>query len=283
VDPDLKRPTSNELSFNIEREITSGLSGRASYVYKNMRNVWGEYDAIRGPQYTVPITIVDPGPDNRLSTPGDNQTFETFDRPAGIDQDRVYTNIPDADASFQTIEFAVNRRFADRWMLLTSFGYTWSSMLHDVTGYGRLTNNQTYLPVKRLFGDNGIETSTTWNYKVIGRYVLPWDIGLSGSWKAQSGQNFGRTHTFRFPGDGNRTFRVEPIGTRRYPNVNILDFRLDKSFGFSRYGKLTAQFDVFNLTNSGVPTSFRTTSANFLEVTGILAPRVMRFGLRYDF
>ncbi|HVG84499.1 MAG TPA: hypothetical protein VM820_08265, partial [Vicinamibacterales bacterium] len=120
-------------------------------------------------------------------------------------------------------------------------------------------------------------------YKVIGRYVMPWEIGLSGSWRFQSGQNYGRTLGINFPGDGNRTFRVEPIDARRYPNVSILDFRLDKGFTFGRYGKLTGQFDIFNILNSGAPTTFRRTSANFLEVTEILAPRVMRFGVRYDF
>ncbi|MEW6320243.1 MAG: carboxypeptidase regulatory-like domain-containing protein [Acidobacteriota bacterium] len=283
VDRNLTRPTSNELSVNLEREIVRGLSGRATYVYKNMRNVWGEYDTIRGPQYTVPFTFTDPGPDNNLATTADNKTISTFDRPAGLAQDRVYTNIPDADADFHTIEFAVNRRFSGRWMLLTSVGHTWSTMLHDTTGYDRLTNNQNFLPARRIFGDNGIETSTTWNYKVIGRYTMPFDIGLSGSWKVQSGENYGRTVTVSFPGDGSRTFRVEPINTRRYPTVAIMDVRADKSFDLGRYGKLTGQLDVFNLTNSGVPTTLRTTTVNFHEVTAILAPRVIRFGLRYDF
>jgi hypothetical protein len=289
VDRDLVRPTSNELSINLERELTGGLSGRGSYVYKNQRNLWGEYDTIRGPQYTVPFTFTDPGPDNNLATTADNQTISTFDRPAGLPQDRVFTNVDDADADFHTVEFAVNRRFQDNWMLLTSFGYTWSTMLHDVTGYQQLLNqaaataNQNFLPARRIFGDNGNETSTTWNYKVIGRYVMPYDVGVSGSWRFQSGQNFGRTLAVNFPGDGARTFRVEPVDARRFPNVSIVDIRLDKALRFGRYGKLTGQFDIFNILNSGVPTAFRQTSANFLEVTEILAPRVMRFGVRYDF
>jgi hypothetical protein len=53
-----------------------------------------------------------------------------------------------------------------------------------------------------------------------------------------------------------------------------------------RFGKLTGMMDIFNLTNSGVVTSVRTTSAAngpFEEVLGILNPRVVRFGFRYDF
>ncbi len=88
----------------------------------------------------------------------------------------------------------------------------------------------TYRPVDRLFGDDGIETSTLWNYKVIGRYVMPLEIGLSGSWKVQSGYNYARTMSVNLPVEGARTVRVEPITTNRYPTVQIMDVRVDKSF-----------------------------------------------------
>jgi Carboxypeptidase regulatory-like domain len=280
IDRDLIRPTGNEVSTNVERELTEGLSGRVSYVYKNIRNEWGEIDAIRTPAYTVPITITDPGPDNRLGT-GDEQTFQTFDRPSSIESDRVYTNPDGNDADFHTMEVGVNRRFAGRWMLLSSFGYTWRNQLHDTTSNGRFFS---YRPSRQLFGDEfGRETSTFWNYKLIGRYVLPFDIGLSGSWKVQSGIEWGRTISVAFPGDGNQTVRVEPITANRAPRVGILDFRLDKSFTLGRYGRLTGQVDVFNATNSGTVTAFRQTTVNYREVTGILDPRIVRFGLRFDF
>ncbi len=68
VDRDMVRPTSNEVSLNLEREIATGLSGRASWVYKNMRNVWGEIDVLRAAGYTVPFTITDPGVDRVVGT-----------------------------------------------------------------------------------------------------------------------------------------------------------------------------------------------------------------------
>ena len=68
IDRELNRPTASEMSVNLEREIVPALSGRVSYVYKNIRNVWGEIDAIRTPAYTVPFTIVDIGADNVAGT-----------------------------------------------------------------------------------------------------------------------------------------------------------------------------------------------------------------------
>ena len=56
------RPTGNELSTNMERELAEGFSGRLSVRLQEHPNEWGEIDAVRTPAYTVPITMTDPGP-----------------------------------------------------------------------------------------------------------------------------------------------------------------------------------------------------------------------------
>jgi hypothetical protein len=281
VDRDLIRPKSNEISMNLEREIATGLSGRASWVYKNMRNVWGETDVVRAAGYTAPFTINDPGADRVVGT-SDDQTFQTQAIAAGTGTDRVYTNNANADADFHTMEFALNRRFSGKWMMLSSFGYTWSTMVHNQNG----ARTVVYRPFDLMWGDEGKETSTLWNYKVVGRYVLPYEIGFSGSWKVQSGFNYARTISVTMPVEGARTIRVQPIDANRYPSVGILDFRLDKTVEFGKFGKITPMLDIFNIMNSGVPTTVRTTNtatAPFQEVTATLNPRVIRFGVRYNF
>ena len=285
IDRSLNRPTASELSVNLERELIPALSGRVSYVYKNVRNLWDEVDAVRTPAYTVPFTINDRGADNRAGT-ADDQTFQTFDRPASIGSDRVYTNPENNKADFQTIEVAVNRRLTNRWMLLTSFGYTWLNQIHSSSTTVSAGNGQafSYRPADLMFGDNGYETSTLWNYKVIGRYVLPLTIGVSGSWKVQSGGNWGRSLSVAFPGDGTRTVRVEPVTANRGETVQIMDVRFDKSVRIGESRRLTLMVDTFNLTNSGTVTTFRNaTGATFKEVTALLDPRIVRFGLRLDF
>ncbi len=281
VDRDLVRPTSNEISLNLEREVATGLSARASWVYKNMRNVWGEIDVVRAAGYTVPFTIRDPGVD-RVAGTADDQTFQTMALAAGTGTERVYTNDERNDADFHTAEFALNRRFANKWMLLTSFGYTWSKMQHAASG----ARTFVYRPFDLLFGEEGKETDTLWNYKIIGRYVLPYEIGFSGSWKVQSGFNYARTISVAMPVEGNRTIRVQSIDSNRYPSVAILDLRLDKSFDMGKFGKVSPMLDIFNVMNSGVPTTVRTTNtatAPFNDVTAILNPRVIRFGFRFNF
>ena len=66
----------------------------------------------------------------------------------------------------------------------------------------------------------------------------------------------------------------------------ILDFRFDKTVEFGKFGKITPMLDIFNTLNSGVPTTVRTTNtatAPFQDVTAILNPRVIRFGVRFNF
>ena len=87
------------------------------------------------------------------------------------------------------------------------------------------------------------------------------------------------------PNAGSETIRVEPVTANRAPAVAIADLRFDRRFVLpGRYGRLTANVDIFNLFNAGTVTAFRTlTAANFKEVTALLDPRIVRFGLTYDF
>jgi hypothetical protein len=298
VDPNLKRPYGEEVSAHFEQELTGGLSGRASYIYKNIRNEWDDIDLNRVGRYTTPITLTEPGPDGIAGT-ADDRGLPLMDLQTGTTERRVFTNIPEFDSDFHTLEFALNRRFHDKWMALTSFEYTWRKAYFDVAqaststlgvaGVTKVATTETSFqwdnPNQRLFGENGRETQTLWNYKAIGRYVFPFDIGASGSYKLQSGRQWGRIWSAPFPVAGATGLRVEPANGRRAPNVGIFDIRVDKSVRLrAGAGRLTGMLDVFNLTNSDVVTNFNhNTGASFLRVIALLDPRIVRLGVRWEF
>ena len=194
---------------------------------------------------------------------------------------------------------AINRRFRGGWMLLTSFEYSW---LKELVGVGSTTSVLSAAGNTKAFSWNrnlrqpDRETTTIWNYKLIGRYQFPWQIGTSGSYKLQSGRQWGRSVSLAATPAlvlGSQTVRVEPVTANRAPNVHIFDLRLDKSFRFgNKFGRLTAMVDVFNLFNAGTPIVFRTQSGNvvagepfgnFKEILALLDPRIVRFGVRYEF
>jgi hypothetical protein len=247
-------------------------------------------DTTRIDAYTVPFTATDIGPDGVRGT-GDDQQIQLYDLVKGTPATRTFTNPGGYHSDYATVEVAINRRLRNRWMALTSFQYTWLNEFEGVTSStsvlttAGLSKTFNWRPNQRLFGDNGREKTTQWNYKIIGRYELPLGIGVSGSYKLQSGRQWGRTISVALPNAGTETVRVEPADAHRAPNVGIFDLRLDKSFRLpNKAGRIVGMVDAFNLTNSGAISNFRiTTGSRYQEVIALLDPRIIRVGLRYEF
>jgi len=294
IDRDLQHPYGQELSSHLEHELLPSVSLRGSYVYKTTRNEWAEVDLARVGAYTVPYAFLDIGPDNLRGT-ADDQMLQLLDRPQDAASNRVFTNpgkvpgVPSFDGDYHTVEIALNRRMKGRWMLLTSFEHTWAAEFVDpaqasTTTLGIVRHAPLFLwrPNQRRLGR---QRSTYWNYKLLGRYELPWRIGAAASYKLQSGYNWGRNISVPLPNAGAETILAEPIDANRAPNVHILDFRLEKGFELGgRRGRVTAMLDVFNALNSEVATNFRiTTGSRHRELITLLDPRIVRLGLRYEF
>ena len=122
----------------------SFLSARASYVYKNTRDGWAEIDLTRVNAYTIPFPFADIGADNVRGT-SDDQQLTLYDRPASAPSTRTFTNpgsipgVPAFEGDYHTVEFALNRRFHGKWLLLTSFEHTWADDFRGTTtGTGAL-------------------------------------------------------------------------------------------------------------------------------------------------
>jgi hypothetical protein len=299
VDRDLRHAYGQEASTHFEQEVIPFLSARASYVYKNTRDGWAEIDLTRVNAYTIPFAFTDIGADGLRGTADDRQVA-LFDRPANAPSTRTFTNpgavagVPMLDGDYHTLEFALNRRFHGKWLLMTSFEHTWANDFRSTTtGTGALdvvrqgttaitgAGNVMSQPNRRRFGR---QETTYWNYKVVGRYVFPWDLGASGSYKLQSGYNWGRNTAVALPNAGTESILMEPVNANRTANVHIVDFRLEKGFRLGRVGKVTGMMDLFNALNQNPIVGFRTvTGARFKEVIAVLDPRAARFGIRWDF
>jgi hypothetical protein len=70
----------------------------------------------------------------------------------------------------------------------------------------------------------------------------------------------------------------------RLPTFQTVDFRLDKAVAAGRFRALVS-VDVFNLMNANTVLSERRNqnAANANQISSILAPRVLRFGVRVTF
>lgn len=292
IDRNLEHAYGQELSAHLEHEIANSLSARGSYVFKGTRNEWAEVDLGRVNAYTIPFSFTDIGPDGRAGT-SDDRTLQLFDRPAGAPSQRVFTNpgnvpgVPSVDGNYHTVEVALNRRMKGKWMLLTSFEHTWAK---DFRATGVSTSNLAvarqgtgflWQPNRRRFGQ---QKSTFWNYKLLGRYELPWQLAVAASFKYQTGFNYARNISVPLPGAGAEEILADPISALRAPNVPILDLRAEKSFSLGGVRKIAFMVDVFNALNADTITNFRVaTGARYNEVIGILDPRIVRFGARLGF
>jgi hypothetical protein len=73
---------------------------------------------------------------------------------------------------------------------------------------------------------------------------------------------------------------LDPLGDVRLDNLHTFDFRVDRPFRFGSTSIIPA-IDVFNLTNTNTVQAINRNQAasNANTVSGIIAPRVMRFGI----
>ena len=310
TDRNLKLPYGDEISAHIEHELLPSLSVRGSYVMKQLRRGWAIVDANRALDYNASFTAVDPGPDGSANTADDKSI--TLLRRGSAAERRVYMNpesigLPEYKGDYDTVEFAINRRLKDHWMLLTSFEQTWSEDFRDTAsstsalGVARQGTAYFWEPNRRRFG---AQKTSFWNYKLLGRYEFPMGISAAASWKLQSGFQYARTISVNVPfGTGAttaaETIHAEPLNSNRSPNVSIIDLRAEKAFRFGGR-KATLMVDVFNATNSHTPANFRVTTGRttialatptsaavtgpqFQELIALLDPRIIRFGVRLDF
>ena len=207
-----------------------------SYVYKNIRNEWSDIDVGRLPLYTVPFNFVDVGDDGVAGT-ADDQTLTLLDRPATAPEQRSLHQPEglDHNADFNTVEVAAQSPLCRQMDVahLVRLQLAESDPRHHVVDRGDRSRGQparqqpvNYRPCQLLFGDERLrERSTNWNYKVIGRYVMPWDIGVLGILEGTKRLSVGPRHGVPFPGDGAQNVRMEPVTANRAPNVAIMDFR----------------------------------------------------------
>jgi hypothetical protein len=106
----------------------------------------------------------------------------------------------------------------------------------------------------------------------------------------QAGNNYGRTITLTPPAgifccgaNAVNAVLVEPLDTRRMPNITVLDVRGEKSFGLGGRTRLRLFVDVFNIANDNAPETISfSTGAAFESPTAILGPRVARVGARFE-
>ena len=79
--------------------------------------------------YSIPVAVVDPGPDGRLGSADDGGTLTAYDLTAeslNAAPVNLTTNLPDSNSEYTTWEITATKRQNARWSMLASFTHTWT-------------------------------------------------------------------------------------------------------------------------------------------------------------
>jgi hypothetical protein len=283
-----KAPISDEFSASVERQLLPGLALRVTGIYSRDSNLAEVINPlIPYSAYTIPITSQDPGADGRVGTADDpGQPITYWEYPTTLRgaafQANTRVNDPLLTATYKSFEVAASKRFSQRWQAMGSYSRTW---IHAPgANAGANPNNQIFT----------LNQSTEWSAKASGSYQMRYDVLASINYEVRSGAPWQRTVLF----SGGTTIPtivlpVEPLGSRYFDNLHLLDGRVRKEFRLFRNHKVAVGLDVFNLLNKNTVTSITTQSGpNFGRVTSaagntqtlpFLPGRNVQFTLNYSF
>jgi hypothetical protein len=293
-DQSVRRPYRTELTVGVDHELVRDLLLNVSYLRTREHDVQGTVDQNidQWDQLFTPITLVEPGRDGVANTSDDgpitvyNQNVAgAVTSPRTINDDRLATR-------YDGLDLTLSKRYSRGWTALV--GYTYSRTRVDLTS---LAN-----PNAAFVNAAGESGGRRHNFKATGSYDLPYQIVAGANFRLQSGLPI--TRTWAVPAallrQGAVTVNAEPRGSVELGWLPTLDLRAGRYFSFGG-NRLELSMDVYNATNAnttfgvrtntglstirvgGDPSAPPTQIAAFLSPTAVLAPRVIRFNVSYEF
>ena len=300
VDPALSTEYVDEINVSLEHEVVTDTSVRVSYVRKDRNGdsgIWNSPQqtallAGRGvactddPDWDCPLNTLSGTPLNLQRVPDDV---------AGLVDNRIAT-FPGMEATYDTVQLATNRRFSGGLLLQASFDYQWRDEFRSAAGESRSPLFADPLVVGsgghgRIWQNHSLDVdarqeTTNWGGRLLARYMLPHDVGLSANVRYQSGWPYALIQRVDIPGTGtNQPIFLTDLARNRSENVTIADIRLDKEFAFGTDSKtrLTLMMDLYNVFNSNAVTNFSLRTGDDERVIAALDPIAMKIGVRFQF
>jgi len=194
--------------------------------------------------------------------------------------DRLITNIPGLQDTYNGVEVTVSRRMTRNWQLLGGL-----TIGKDEGLYDRGLNDDFNNPNLNINREPArISLDSTYVGKLVGTYVFPRQITISTNLRYFTGQPVLKSIPLRGLNQGTVTILAEPRGATRLDDVTLWDVRSSKRFRFGGARELELMVDVFNLLNQSANTAIiNNVGSLFGRPTSILPPRVARLGARVAF
>jgi hypothetical protein len=292
-DHELKAPVSTSFSIGIEREIIEDLTVSARYIQRWDRNLIETADAsqldldelLDNGNYVwtnwTPHTFTDPVTGEEITAWSQN----TY-----VPSQNHIINPPDAKRDYWGIELKLKKVFSHGWSMNLSYMYNNSK---------GLMNNyfSTFDSISQFYNNPNAHENAYGRLPMERRH----EIKLTGFWQGPLGIKIGGVVEYLtgypytrviYPADlgvpvsGSTTVFAEERGSYNYEDVFNIDLRLEKEFVFKNKFSLSIFLDIFNLLNADTVIDVVETDRPTLvfgEPRGLVLPRFVRFGVRFEF
>ena len=292
VDPNLKNDIVNEVIAGVDHELMDNFGIGLAYIHRRIGRFTFNVPEGLSPSMFNPVTFTANCGNTSCAQPSFTSTYYTLASP--LPTTRVETN-QDFRRYYHGLELTARKRMSNRWMLNGSMTLNSATYHSSPEGYQDTIAGDIFAavalpmdPTNRQFieGEQTLINGSRWVAKLAGMYQLPWGVNLGGTLNAREGFPFipNILSPNRPNGLGTIRVMVEPYATSRYDSLALIDLKAEKRFTFDRL-TMNASVDVFNVGNANTVLNRVTTqnSATANRVTEVTGPRVLRFGLRFQF
>ena len=296
-DPNLVSPKVLEITAGVDREIFRDFSVGGTFIYRySYSDYWS-------------INYVEDGDNLRLPTGADYEQAGTipaqyggwpyWDYKPGLDyssEDYTFQR-PDYYQRFMAFEISFRKRYSANspWLVTGSFTFQdWRRYYPTTDSYNDPTN------IEQLHGEYAGYVSSSsgstdqslnprWMAKLGFAYQLPYEINVGGTLTARDGYILRETYLEydyekEASNDNPPSLYTVPYGSERLPTFAMLNLRADKPVRIDRF-KITFSLDLFNVFNANTTLSQEDelTRDNYGSIIQYTKPRILRFGIRFNF
>ncbi len=293
IDPDLKRPYTNELTISLETVFGSSWHFSFGLFTRETKNLIAAVNT--GVPFSAyrPVTIEDSG-DDRIPGNHDDLTFTVYDQQkTTLGQDFfLLTSTEDKDriTNYYGADITLVKYFGEK---LTFFFSLTATNANGTANPGNTHQENDEGVVGDLYSDPNtlinargrVAFDRAYTGRIGVSYLAPFDIRLGCIIKYYDGQPFARKLIVPDLTQGPFYIQANPRGLSRYEYNRTVDIRLEKIFHLQK-GKLRVILDGFNILNRALATEENEwTSPEYplRYATEIQSPRVFRLGLAYEF
>lgn len=310
--PNIKVPYTDEFTLGVEHTLMPQFVVGLTATYRKMHNIiysvplvfdGDAFSSANLGQYGRPATSNDFIPEVVTGTLPNGQTYSTTYyvlKPGVSSRDGLYFTNGGLGQTYKGVSLTLNKRLSNRWMMrgnITYDDWTWDvspgtfpDQSQPIAG-GHKNGDPVLVGSGTGSGAFGnVYLNSKWSYDFTGMYQIapdrPWGFNISGELYGRQGYAAPYYRRVNRGDLGNFETLVSPkADSFRFPNVQILNLRIEKDLTLPQNIGLNIGLDVFNAFNNGTVLQrnlrLGTGTSNYVFET--MAPRIFRIGATLTF